>query len=142
VWLSLLELSEAENHHVNLLHAPSQDLHFLNIFSNQGSKQTEYSENQPLMSVQTREQKAALCETVKSETKNISVTPENRISGRSYSATCPQCSGAISWQWDKKYWHGQCPSCTQKLRGKVNNSSPLEVRFLSEEHMFLSVRGC
>jgi hypothetical protein len=94
------------------------------------------------MSVQTREQKASLCETAKTETTNTLATPENRISGRSCSATCPQCSGAISWQWDKKYWHGQCLNCTQKLRGKVNNSSPLEVRFLPDEYMFLNIRGC
>jgi hypothetical protein len=94
------------------------------------------------MSAQISEQKASLFETVNTETTNILVTPENRISGRSCSATCPQCSGAISWQWDKKHWYGQCSRCTQKLRGKINDSAYLEVCFLPEEQMYLNVRGC
>jgi hypothetical protein len=94
------------------------------------------------MSAQIRGQKALLCETVKTETTHILATPENRILGRSCSATCPQCSGAISWQWNKKHWHGQCPSCIQKLRGKIKDSARLEVRFLPEEQMYLNVRGC
>jgi hypothetical protein len=35
VWPNLLERSKAENHHVNLLRTPSQDLHLLHIVSKQ-----------------------------------------------------------------------------------------------------------
>lgn len=95
-----------------------------------------------MMNTQIRDQKRSPYEkAAMGTTRNLTVT-ENQALGQLCSIACPQCHGKIDWHLKGRSWRGKCMTCTQKLRGKANDSACLEATFLPEEHIYLNIRGC